>query len=90
MIKVEKRAMEISNALKEWVELINKVETTPEEIMPYLYEKGRYNKGKANNALKLRNDLRKLFDNNKLDLIEEVSFVQKDKNKNWYFTKVSI
>lgn len=40
MSKTEERAVEISRALKEWFELTDKIEATPEEIMPYMYEKG--------------------------------------------------
>ena len=88
MNRTEKRALEISGALKEWFKEECRNETTPEEIMPYLYEKGIYNEGKRKDALKLRADLRKLFEENSLDLIEGVRFIQKNKNKEWYFVKV--
>lgn len=85
MRKVEERAIKISLALKEWYKLTKKYETTPEEIMPFLYKRHIYTKDNRNDALQLRKDLRELYKTNKLDLIEEVEFQQKAKNKYWYF-----
>lgn len=87
--KITERAIKISEVLKEWFKQTNKSETTPEEIIPYLYEKGIYNKGKRNDALQLRKDLRKLVDENKLNLIEEARFVQINEIKEWSFVKVN-
>lgn len=87
MSKHEERAIEISKALKDWFKEVNRNEAKPEDIMPFLYERGIFNEGKRDDALQLRKLLRRLHEEGKLDLIEEARFEQKKKNKSWSFVR---
>ena len=86
-MSVEERAKIVSKVLRDWFNETNKLETTPEEIMPYLIDRNIYKDDSRNDALRLRRDLRKLVEKNKLYMLEEAEYVQKKINKQWYFVK---
>ena len=61
-------------------------EIAAKELMPLLIEKGIF-KSNHRDGLPLRNFLRELDSENKLDLLKHIKVERKEINRNWYFKR---
>lgn len=83
----EEKALIISDAVQEWLEINDLQECKPEDIMSYLQEKGIYNNNRQS-AKQLRSDLRKLVERKQEYLVKGLYFEQRNINRFWYFKRV--
>lgn len=63
------------------------VEIPAKNLMPLFIEKGIFNKDHRN-GLPIRNILRELEAENKLDLIKNAKVIRNTINRNWYFKSI--
>lgn len=74
----------LNSCINEWFVETGIVEARPKDLMKYLIQRGVYNKDHRE-GLPLRNDLRRLKREGRLNLIDTVEGVEVGKNTQWYF-----
>lgn len=79
----------MSTAIQQFLEKKQLVDSKPKDLMPFLIEKGFFEKDHRE-GLPLRNVLRALDESNKLYLIPQVRVERKAKNRSWYFNAVKV
>ncbi len=62
------------------------IEVKAKELMPLFIEKGIFNKDHRD-GLPIRNILRDLDSESKLNLLKHCKVIRKDINRNWYFLR---
>jgi len=80
------KALRIKRAVSEYFEKNMETKVQAKELMTLFIGKGIFTHNHKD-GLPIRDFLNKLEENNQLNLIPQVYFEQKDKNKNWYFIK---
>ena len=79
------RAKLVSKCAQEYCLKENKRDVKPKELMPYLIEKGVYNKVKTISTAQIRDLLRDLDVTNSLDLIPQIRMERRGIYRYWYF-----
>ena len=74
---------------QEWLRINNRDSAKPKDLMPYLIEKGVFNRDHRE-GLPLRNILRKLDKLGKLSLIRGLRVERGTINRQWFFDRVEI
>jgi len=83
------KALRIKRAVNEYFENSNDTKVQAKELMNLFIGKGIFTSNNQD-GLPIRDFLRLLDENKQLNLIPQVFFEQKEKNKNWYFIKTKI
>ena len=78
----------VSKYAQEYCLKENRRDVKQRELMPYLVEKGVFNKMKDMSIVPIRNLLRDLDLNNRLDLIPQIRVERKGIYRYWYFNAV--
>lgn len=83
------KVLRIRRAVQEYFDKNPSVSELPaKDLMPWFIKKGIFDKDHRN-GLPVRDVLRKLDDANMLNLIPHVRVERKEKNRNWFFQRVS-
>ncbi len=80
------KALRIKRAVNEYFEKTNESKIEAKELMNLFIDKGIFTKNHQD-GFPIRELLRKLDEDHQLQLIPQIYFEQKEKNKNWYFIK---
>lgn len=80
----EVKMMTLNYLILEYFRETGKEKAKAKDLMPFLIKKGFYKKDHRQ-GLPLRNDLRKLNDHNRLDIIETLKVKKGNSNISWTF-----